>query len=163
MESLMDSVMEKVAGREWHYEALSLPLVGHLPISEIAEPITIEQFLQAACRRCDHVKSTTILFDVHFKVSEFGGLARVGELIQQGELDHLPLPLCLSGKLPPSAKMGAVIQNLEDGTMNVVKVLHFPEKVSVTHVAKLCTGNAYVPVFRQGEISSLKRQCSEFA
>lgn len=58
--------------------------------------------------------------------------------------------------------MGAVIQNLEDGTMNVVKVLHFPEKVSVTHVAKLCTGNAYVPVFRQGEISSLKRQCSEF-
>ena len=119
MESLMDSVMEKVAGREWHYEALSLPQVGHLPISEIAEPITIEQFHQAACRRCDHVKSTTILFDVHFKVSEFGGLARVGELIQQGELDHLPLPLCLSGKLPPSAKMGAVIQNLEDGTMNV--------------------------------------------
>ena len=157
----MDSVMEKVAGREWHYEALSLPQVGHLPISEIAEPITIEQFLQAACRRCDHVKSTTILFDVHFKVSEFGGLARVGELIQQGELDHLPLPLCLSGKLPPSSKMGAVIQNLED--MNVVKVLHFPDKVSVTHVAKLCTGNAYVPVFRQGEISSLKRQCSEFA
>ena len=72
----MDSVMEKVAGREWHYEALSLPLVGHLPISEIAEPITIEQFLQAACHRCDHVKSTTILFDVHFEVSEFGGVAR---------------------------------------------------------------------------------------
>ena len=49
---------------------------SHAPVSEVAEPITIEQFLQAACHRCDHVKSTTILFDVHFEVSEFGGVAR---------------------------------------------------------------------------------------
>ena len=32
MASLMDSVMEKVAGKEWHYEALSLRQVGHMPI-----------------------------------------------------------------------------------------------------------------------------------
>ena len=65
------------------------------------------------------MKSTTTLFDVHFKVCEFGGLARIGELVQQGQLDDLPLPLCLGGKLPTNAKMAAVIQNLEDGTMNV--------------------------------------------
>ena len=109
--------------------------------------------LQAACRICDNVKSTTTLFDVHFKVCEFGGLARIGELVQQGQLDDLPLPLCLGGKLPTNAKMGAVIQNLEDGTMNVVKVIHFTDKVSVAHVSKLCTGNAYVPVFRQDRMT----------
>ena len=128
-----------------------------MPISEIVNPIALEEFLQAARRKCDNVKSTTLLFDVHFKVPEFGGLARVGELIQQGQLDHLPLPLCLGGKLPPNSKMGAVIQNLEDGTMNVVKMIHFPDKVSVGHASKLCTGNAYVPVFRQGR-SSVKRE-----
>lgn len=52
--------------------------------------------------------------------------------------------------------MGAVIQNLEDGTMNVVKVIHFTDKVAVAHVSKLCTGNAYVPVFRQGRMTCTK-------
>ena len=84
-------------------------------------------------------KSTAIFFDVHFKVSEFGGLACVSEIMQQGELDHWPLPLCLAGKLPPSAKMGAVVQNLEDGAVNVVKITHFRDQVTVTHVSKLCT------------------------
>ena len=69
MATLMDNIMENVSGKEWHYESLALPQVGHMSLPDIAEPITLEEFLQAACHRCDNVKSTATLFDVHSKVS----------------------------------------------------------------------------------------------
>ena len=39
--------MEKVSGKEWHYEPLALPQVGHMPISDIVEPITLFKLLAA--------------------------------------------------------------------------------------------------------------------
>ena len=74
----------------------------------------------------DAVKNTTMIFDVHMKVAEYGGLARLVELIQQGQLENLPPPLCVQERLPVCAKMGAIIHNLQDGTMNIIKT--FPTR-----------------------------------
>ena len=90
------------------------------------------------------------MFDFHPKVPEFGGFSRLGELIQQGEIQNLPAPLALNGNLPPRAKLGIIVHNLEDGTMTVLKILHFADKFAVSSRLELCAGNAYIPVFRQG-------------
>ena len=150
MTELMDAVIEKVGGKEWHYESLALPQTGHMPIGDIEEAITLDQFLSAACRRCDGVKTTTLILDVHTRVSEFSGLARIGELIQQGELANLPLPLRVQEPFPPNGKMGVIIHNLQDGTMDIIKMMHFSEKIAMTHARKLCTGNVFVPVYKSG-------------
>eukprot|EP00439_Symbiodinium_sp_Y106_P067423 s472_g11.t1 len=46
--------------------------------------------------------------------------------------------------------MGVVINNLEDGTMNVMKIVHFADKVATNAARKYCTGEAYVAAFRSG-------------
>ena len=150
MANLLESTMELVGGKEWSFEALVVPQMGHVPSAEIENPITMEDFLSSACRRCDGIRTATLMFDFHPKVPEFGGFARLGELIQQGEIQDLPAPLALDGNLPPRAKMGIIVHNLEDGTMNVLKILHFADKFAVSSGLQLCTGNAYIPVFRQG-------------
>ncbi|CAE7375377.1 unnamed protein product [Symbiodinium sp. CCMP2592] len=146
MAELMDSVIAKVAGKEWQFQSLPLPQIGHL--SDIDDAISLQQFLSASCRRCDGVKTTTLIFDVHMKVAEYGGLARLGELIQQGELTDLPPSLRVQEQLPPGAKMGVIIHNLQDGTMNIIKMFHFPEKVGMPHAKKICTGDVYIPVYK---------------
>ena len=128
MANLLESTMELVGGKEWSFEALAVPHIGHVPSTEIDNPITMDNFLSSACRRCEGVRSATLMFDFHPKVPEFGGLARLGELIQQGEISDLPAPLSLNGNLPARAKMGIIVHNLEDGTMHVLKILHFTEK-----------------------------------
>ncbi|CAE7418696.1 unnamed protein product [Symbiodinium microadriaticum] len=155
MANLLESTMELVGGKEWSFEALAVPQMGHVASTEIDNPITMDNFLSSACRRCE-VRTATLMFDFHPKVPEFGGLARLGELIQQGEISDLPAPLSLNGNLPARAKMGIIVHNLEDGTMHVLKILHFTEKFAVTSGLELCTGNAYIPVFRQGPCSLRK-------
>ena len=146
MAELMDSVIAKVSGKEWQFQSLPLPQIGHL--TDIEDAISLQQFLSASCRRCDGVKSTTLIFDVHMKVAEYAGLARLGELIQQGELTDLPPSLRVQERLPSGAKMGVIIHNLQDGTMNIIKMFHFPDKVGMSHARKMCTGDAYIPVYK---------------
>ena len=71
-----------MGGKEWRFEALAVPQMGHVLSTEIDDPITMEQFLSSTCRRCDGIRNTILMFDVRSKIPEFGGLARLGELIQ---------------------------------------------------------------------------------
>ena len=104
MAEFLDDVIAQADGKEWQFQALPLPQVGHL--SDIEDAITLQQFLSASCRRCDGVKNTTMIFDGHMQVAEYGGLARLGELIQQGQLKNLPPPLCVQGATPSGRKDG---------------------------------------------------------
>ena len=42
MANLLESTMELVGGREWSFEALAVPQMGHVPATEIENPITME-------------------------------------------------------------------------------------------------------------------------
>ncbi|CAE7706170.1 unnamed protein product [Symbiodinium necroappetens] len=150
MANLLESTMELVGGREWSFEALAVLQMGHVPSTEIENPITMENFLSSACRRCDGIQTATLMFDFHPKVPEFGRFARLGELIHQGKIQDLHVPLSLNGNLPAHAKLGIIVHNLEDSTVNVLKILHFADKFAASSGLELCTGNAYIPVFRQG-------------
>ncbi|CAE6920958.1 unnamed protein product [Symbiodinium sp. CCMP2592] len=150
MSSLFDTILTRVGGKDWNYDSLAVPQCGMVKAEDLEEPITLQQFLQEACRRPDEAKVTTLLFDVHNNVPEFGGFARIGEQVQRSELDQLPLPLEVSQALPKGAKMGLIMDNHQDGSMNVVKIFHFSEKIAINHALKLCSGDAYVPVYRPG-------------
>ena len=80
----------------------------------------------------------------------FPSSGRLGELIQHGEIQDLPSPLPLNGNLPTRAKLGSIVHDVEASAMNVHKIFHFAEKFAVCRGLELCTGNAYIPVFRQG-------------
>ena len=127
-------------------QSLPLPQIGHL--TDIEDAISLQQFLSASCRRCDGVKSTTLIFDVHMKVAEYAGLARLGELIQQGELTDLPPSLRVQERLPSGAKMGVIIHNLQDGTMNIIKMFHFPDKVGMCHAGRCAQVMRIFPVYK---------------
>ena len=160
MGNLMDTTMETVGGKEWNFETLAVPQIGHLHAADITDPISLEDFMSAAFRRCDAAKSTTLLFDIHVKIAEFGGMSRIGEQLQQRELERLPGPLLLAQELPPNAKMGVIILNLQDGTMNVLKMIHFPDKVGIIHAKKLCTGDVRVPGFCGTQCPRSMRLCA---
>ena len=143
MASLFDTILARVGGKEWNYDSLAVPQCGVVKAEDLEEPITLHQFLQEACRRPDEAKVTTLLFDVHTNVPEFGGFARIGEQVQRSELDQLPLPLEVSQALPKGTEMGLIMDNHQDGSMNVVKIFHFSEKIAINHALKVCSGDAY--------------------
>ena len=154
MADLLEATMELVGGKEWSFEALAVPQMGHVPSTDINKPITMENFLSNACRRCDGIRTATLMFDFHPKVPEFGGLARLGELIQQGEIHDLPAPLSLNGNLPARAKMGIIVHNLEDGTMHVLKILQFADEFAVSSVVELLLGQCLHSCLPAGSLVS---------
>ena len=63
------------------------------------------------------------------------------------------MPACLrpADTMPDNVKMGVVIQNMEDGTCNVIKVFMVTgPSLPVRNLKKLATGRAYVPLQRAG-------------
>ena len=148
--NLLDQAINEVGGKEWSYEALARPRSGHLRAADIESSITLQDFLSDVCRKPEQVKTTTLIFDFHSKVPEFGGLRDMPEKLWQQRFDELPPCMSPGNKLPANSSMGVVINNLEDGTMNVMKIVHFADKVATNAASKYCTGEAYVAAFRSG-------------
>ena len=117
---------------------------------EISEPILLSDFLDNSCRNLNEAKVTSIAFDVHKNVPEFSRLAQIGELLSQGNIADVPFPLRLQGPLPPKATMGVIIENHHDGTMSLIKILHFANKITAAAAQRLITGEGFVPVSRAG-------------
>ena len=48
MANLLESTMELVGAKEWSFEALAVSQLGHVPSTEIDDPITMDNFLASA-------------------------------------------------------------------------------------------------------------------
>ncbi|CAJ1338255.1 unnamed protein product, partial [Effrenium voratum] len=48
------------------------------------------------------------------------------------------------------ATMGVIIENHHDGTMSLIKILHFANKITAAAAQRLITGEGFVPVSRPG-------------
>ena len=77
MANLLDEAMDQFGGKEHQYEALSLPKCGFVHASVIEHPISVSNFVADVCRRPDGLKTCTMAFDIHWKVPEFGSVARL--------------------------------------------------------------------------------------
>ena len=108
------------------------------------DAISLTTFLREACRPLDGMKQVTLLFDVQLPVPEFAPVHSCDQV------NNLPACIRPPQSLPEGCRLGLVIRNLEDGTFEVVKILHFEQAISTKEALKLCSGQAYAPAFRPG-------------
>ena len=114
-DNLFDLAMVVVGGLEWVYGISALPQCGRRDKANITEPITTETFLRDACRALVGVKTVSQLIDYHRRVPELCGMQTLGDLIAEGRLDGLPVPLRPVVPFLDGAKLGLININNEDG------------------------------------------------
>eukprot|EP00439_Symbiodinium_sp_Y106_P005237 s1345_g1.t1 len=108
------------------------------------------KFLSRACHRCDGVRTATLMFEFQAKIPEIGGLARLGELIPQGEMQSLPAPLSPNGNLPARARLGIIVHDLEDCTMRMCPRFFALPRICRMQWTGTLYGQCLFPFFRQG-------------
>ena len=149
--NLLAEAIQEVGGKEWTFEALARPRSRHLRGDDLQNAVSMQAFISDVCRKPQCVKSTTHMFDFYFGVAEFGGIKDLPDSCGNNASVNF-----LSVLLPAIACMGVISDNLEDGTMNILKILHFADKVATNQAVKLCTGQAYVVAFRSGPWAARK-------
>ena len=142
--------MNLYGGNQWSFDQLAVPRKTVKSSTDLENPITLETFMEEVCRRPDGMKTVTMLFDIHCCVPEIGGLGSLVDAVLDGKYMSLPFPLSPAKDLPKDTNISYVIHNNEDGTMSVLKILHFASKVGIKDAVGLCTGRAYALAQRQG-------------
>ena len=118
--------------------------------NECSEHISIQDFLAAACRPLDGLKSIAILFDVHYGIPECGHAFALGDIVAQAKLNELPPQLRFRRDVPSDASVDLIVCNLGDGCLGVMKVVYFKQPVSRQAAQDLCGGKGFAPLFRPG-------------
>ncbi|CAE7322793.1 unnamed protein product [Symbiodinium natans] len=114
------------------------------------QPLSINDFLDGACRPLNGIKSVAVVFDVHLGMLECGSSLSLGDLVAQKKFSDLPEELRFMGPLPAETNVDIVVCNLGDGLVDVMKVLYFKQSVSRQVAEGLCKGRSFAPQFRQG-------------
>ena len=70
--------------------------------------------------------------------------------------DELPEPTRFKGTPPGTTKVDFVQVNLANGNIDILKALYLPRPMSFQGAEALCSGKAFVPVFRSGAWSIKK-------
>ena len=73
------------------------------------------------------------------------------DAVAQQRFDALPDPLKVPGNsLPPDAKMDIIINNLQDGRLDVLKVIYFQSPLPTRLASGYTAGQPFTPLFRNG-------------
>ena len=146
--ALMDQAIAKVGAKQWHLSILDTAACGQ---SDCADPIPFGTFASEACRPLSkHVKSIQVLFDLHLGIPSCGDAAELGQLVASGRYEDLPQPLAFQASVPRTSKVDFLRISLGRNQVSILKVLYLPRPVSFQVANSLCSGEAFVPVFRPG-------------
>jgi len=88
------------------------------------------------------------MLDVFMSVPEFGCVSQVGECVRNDDTESLPASIRSPNALPDGCRLGLVVRNMEDGTLQFLKMLHFKDKIAPNAVQYYCGGTPYAFVFR---------------
>ena len=158
--TLMDKAIQALGKKPLYLRPLEEAKCG---IVEVEEPITCIGFTTDACRPLQKgVKSITVLFDFHNDIPSCGEPVDIGQIAMQYRWDDLPEPIRFKGTPPSTTKMDFVHVTMANGNVDVLKVLYLPRPMSFQAAEALCSGKAYIPVFRSGPWNT-KRECSGFS
>ena len=149
--SLLDQAMGSHGTAEWTYTSLDEPHL-HVIRSDVEGAITMEEFVGGVLREPGAARRTRIMVDMQKNVPEVGQWHSLLEVIRAGSLDQLPEGFRPRAAIPPHTKMGLVVHNKEDGTMDVLKIYYFegPNAVAVKTGTDLATGTPYLAQYRDG-------------
>ena len=144
----MDKAIQALGKKPLYLRPLEEAKCG---IVEVEEPITCIGFTTDACRPLQKgLKSITVLFDFHNDIPSCGEPVDIGQIAMQYRWDDLPEPIRFKGTPPSTTKMDFVHVTMANGNVDVLKVLYLPRPMSFQAAEALCSGKAYIPVFRSG-------------
>ena len=146
LEMMLDEAMTTCSGKA--YSLSTTPT----PVYEIKKQchFALRDFVKYACRPAETSKSCTFIFDVHYNVPELGIISSLCERLQDQDYSVLPPHLRPGESLPPGTTLSYIIKNMEDGVLDLLRILSFPAKTQTKQARAWCTGIALVPAFRQG-------------
>jgi hypothetical protein len=139
---------------------LESPASGLKTEAMIEDPLDLSSFVSNVCREITCMASVTILFDVQMSVPEFAPVDRVVDAALHNDIQSLPEPIRPPRDLPDGCRLGLVVRNMADGTLQALKILTFPERIHVKDAAGYCAGTPYALVHRPGPWALKKALCS---
>ena len=92
----------------------------------------------------------TVLFDVQMFDPEFAPLTLLEGCIRNNDTKSLQESIRLSCELPDGCRVAVAARNLEDGTLQIIKVLYFPDKIDTKDALQYCAGTRYALISRPG-------------
>ena len=119
-------------------------------VNSMAEPISLPTFISATCRSLDSLRRVNLFFDVQLSVPDLGSIPQLGECLVQNASENLPDSIRLSLPLPAGCRLGLVVRDMGDNTLQILKVISCQSAMSAKDAAKFCRGDAYAMVFRPG-------------
>ncbi|CAE7392560.1 HMA5 [Symbiodinium sp. CCMP2592] len=146
---LLDDAMAKYAAKEWTIQEHSTPVYVNNSQADISECIRLSDLEKHACRR-DLPKTCVLVLDAHYQIAEFGNLLSVCERLSNQDYSALPPRLQPSTSLPHGATVSYIIHNLQDGTMDVLRIIRFTAKVAAKEAKGFCTGLPLFFAYREG-------------
>ena len=152
--ALLDEAIAQVGSKQWNLRPLQEATAG---IKACSEPITLSDFIDGACRPlAKGIKSIHVLFNAHLGIPSCGDAQKLGDTVSGCRFADLPLPLSFKVEVPRQTKMDFISHELQNGSFDVLKVLYLTQPISLQTAKALCSGNAFVPVFRPGPRNSKK-------
>lgn len=149
MAHLLDTAMAKYGGKSWALRVLGSPASGAKSKDMIEDPISLPDFVAAICRKLTGMSVVQTLFDVQMSVPEFAPLNQA-EAVRRHDTQSLPESICPRRDLPDGCRLGLVLCNMEDGTLQVVKIFNFRERLPAKQAVQYCAGTPYGLVQRPG-------------
>lgn len=147
---LLDDAMAKFGGKSWSLLTLDAPVCHSKSEDDIENPITLEAFVAAVGRGCEGLaKTVNMLFDVHLSLPEFP-FSQLVDAMKEQALEKLPCNIKPPSPMPSGCRLTFVAQNKRDGTIDLLKILHFESRISKDEALALCTGTPYALVLRPG-------------
>ena len=146
LERMLDEAMAKCGAKSCSLATTSTPVYEVKRDSEFA----LKDFVKHACRPVDHAKSCTLVLDAHYNIPELGIISALCERLQDQDYSVLPPHLQPAEAMPSGTTVSYIINNSEDGVLDILRVMSFTGKVPTKQARACCTGSAVVPAFRQG-------------
>ena len=146
LEMMLDEAMTTCSGKAYSLSTTPTPVYKIRKQCHFA----LRDFVKYACRPAETSKSCTFIFDVHYNVPELGIISSLCERLQDQDYSVLPPHLRPGESMPPGTTVSYIIKNMEDGVLDLLRILSFPAKTQTKEASAWCTGIALVPAFRQG-------------
>ena len=152
---LIDQAMAKHGSKEWAIKDLNEPSYVKKSPDDPGCDLSMSAFEKYVCRN-DVARYCTLMFDFHYAIPEMGNLSALCTQLARLEYEGLPPHLRPPADLPNGCVLSYIIVNNQDGTMNVLRVFKFAERVAVQKARNICAGHFAIPASRNGPWAWLK-------
>ena len=90
------------------------------------------------------------LYHTQMSVPDLGPLNQVADAVANNDTAALPESIRPPRDLPDGCRLGLLAGNMDGGTLQILKILNFRERIHAKDAGNYCAGTPYALVFRPG-------------